>query len=91
MSLSVPCTCHGLNLARRAAAWLAQSAKGACGAAAQQWTTHAAVTLVPTHCVLCVCVCCVVLLLQSGTSHNLGDNFARAFNTQFVDEQQQMR
>jgi hypothetical protein len=31
------------------------------------------------------------LLLQSGTSHNLGDNFARAFNTQFVDEQQQMR
>lgn len=29
--------------------------------------------------------------LQSGTSHNLGDNFARAFNTQFVDEQQQMR
>jgi hypothetical protein len=34
---------------------------------------------------------CVVLALQSGTSHNLGDNFARAFNTQFVDEQQQMR
>lgn len=32
-----------------------------------------------------------MLLLQSGTSHNLGDNFARAFNTQFIDEQQQMR
>ena len=24
--------------------------------------------------------------LQAGTSHNLGDNFARAFNTRFLDE-----
>ncbi len=24
--------------------------------------------------------------LQAGTSHNLGDNFARAFETQFLDE-----
>jgi prolyl-tRNA synthetase len=29
--------------------------------------------------------------LQAGTSHNLGTNFAVAFNTQFVDEQQQLR
>lgn len=29
--------------------------------------------------------------LQAGTSHNLGANFAKAFGTQFVDEQQQMR
>ncbi|KIZ05449.1 prolyl-tRNA synthetase [Monoraphidium neglectum] len=29
--------------------------------------------------------------LQSGTSHNLGTNFAKAFETQFIDEQQQMR
>jgi len=40
------------------------------------------------HCSVCVCA---MHVLQSGTSHNLGDNFARAFNTQFVDEQQQMR
>jgi hypothetical protein len=24
--------------------------------------------------------------VQAGTSHNLGDNFARAFETQFLDE-----
>eukprot|EP00878_Enallax_costatus_P007145 GHUV01007488.1.p1 GENE.GHUV01007488.1~~GHUV01007488.1.p1 ORF type:complete len:525 (+),score=170.90 GHUV01007488.1:230-1576(+) len=29
--------------------------------------------------------------LQAGTSHNLGTNFAKAFNTQFVDEQQQLQ
>lgn len=29
--------------------------------------------------------------LQAGTSHNLGINFAKAFNTQFVDEQQQLQ
>eukprot|EP00879_Flechtneria_rotunda_P011387 GHRR01011894.1.p1 GENE.GHRR01011894.1~~GHRR01011894.1.p1 ORF type:complete len:417 (+),score=182.75 GHRR01011894.1:350-1600(+) len=29
--------------------------------------------------------------LQAGTSHNLGTNFAVAFGTQFVDEQQQMQ
>ncbi len=28
---------------------------------------------------------------QAGTSHNLGTNFAKAFNTQFIDEQQQMQ
>jgi prolyl-tRNA synthetase len=33
----------------------------------------------------------LLLLLQSGTSHNLGDNFARAFNTQFTDEQGQLQ
>jgi prolyl-tRNA synthetase len=43
-----------------------------------------------SECPLFVLLSCA-LLLQSGTSHNLGDNFARAFNTQFVDEQQQMR
>lgn len=31
------------------------------------------------------------LSLQSGTSHNLGTNFARAFGTQFSDEQQQLQ
>jgi hypothetical protein len=39
--------------------------------------------------------CCftVGLLLrhQAGTSHNLGTNFAVAFDTQFIDEQQQMQ
>lgn len=30
-------------------------------------------------------------LLQAGTSHNLGTNFAKAFGTQFVDEQQQLQ
>ncbi|MBM3317804.1 MAG: proline--tRNA ligase [Candidatus Eisenbacteria bacterium] len=29
--------------------------------------------------------------LQAGTSHNLGDNFARAFEVKFQDEQQQWR
>jgi prolyl-tRNA synthetase len=28
--------------------------------------------------------------LQSGTSHNLGDNFARAFGTQFLDESNEL-
>jgi len=28
---------------------------------------------------------------QAGPSHNLGTNFAKAFNTQFIDEQQQMQ
>lgn len=45
---------------------------------------------------LAVCCCLLMLLpvcclLQSGTSHNLGDNFARAFNTQFTDEQGQLQ
>jgi hypothetical protein len=29
--------------------------------------------------------------LQAGTSHNLGQNFAKAFTTQFVDENQQLQ
>jgi len=29
--------------------------------------------------------------LQSGTSHNLGDNFARAFETQYLDENNELR
>jgi prolyl-tRNA synthetase len=29
--------------------------------------------------------------LQAGTSHNLGDNFARAFNTRFLDEAGELR
>lgn len=33
----------------------------------------------------------LVRLLQSGTSHNLGDNFARAFDTQYIDEKGQMQ
>lgn len=33
----------------------------------------------------------LLLRTQAGTSHNLGTNFAVAFNTQFVDEQQQLR
>ncbi len=28
---------------------------------------------------------------QAGTSHNLGDNFARAFETQFLDESGSLR
>lgn len=35
--------------------------------------------------------CLSTLCLQAGTSHNLGSNFAVAFGTQFVDEQQQLR
>lgn len=29
--------------------------------------------------------------LQAGTSHNLGDNFARAFNTRYLDEAGQLQ
>lgn len=29
--------------------------------------------------------------VQAGTSHNLGTNFAKAFNTQYSDEQQQLQ
>lgn len=32
-----------------------------------------------------------LLLLQAGTSHNLGQNFAKAFSTQFVDENQALQ
>lgn len=33
----------------------------------------------------------IAACLQAGTSHNLGTNFAVAFGTQFVDEEQRLR
>ncbi len=34
---------------------------------------------------------CPPLALQAGTSHNLGDNFARAFGTRYLDEAGQLQ